>query len=161
MKQLHIVRHAKSSWDNPLSDIERPLAQRGITDANNVSLHLKAIIETPQALFVSPLQRTKQTAAIFVENLGWKNLPHHIEYDLYDFSGEQLITCIEELDDALDNVMIFGHNNAVTYFANQYTNNYFENIPTCGYLHIEFSISHWKDLRKGVLLQHIFPKSLR
>lgn len=40
MKEIHLIRHAKSSWDLPLPDHKRPLAQRGIMDAMNVGKSL-------------------------------------------------------------------------------------------------------------------------
>ena len=41
MKNLVLVRHAKSNWDMPLKDIDRPLDQRGLQDAHLVSSNIQ------------------------------------------------------------------------------------------------------------------------
>lgn len=160
MKEIHLVRHAKSDWAGLLPDISRPLCQRGIDDALLVSQTLKKDHFQTQAIFASPSIRTQKTAAIFINELNLNHLPFSTETDLYDFSGEMLIKTLQDLDQAYDNVLIFGHNHAVTYFVNTHTDDYFENIPTCGYVHLRFSVSRWKDLEKGVLLRKFFPKEL-
>ncbi|MDO5607423.1 MAG: histidine phosphatase family protein [Capnocytophaga sp.] len=161
MKQLHLVRHAKSSWDLPLDDRKRPLATRGINDAHLVCKALEPDWQVPEAIFVSPSVRTRETSAIFVNELKMQAVPFFIENDLYDFSGEYLIRTLEDVDDCYQNIMIFGHNEAVTYFTNRFSSTYVDNVPTCGYLFFQFDIDCWKDLRKGVLLRKIFPKELR
>lgn len=69
MKEIHLIRHAKSSWDLPLPDHKRPLAQRGIMDAMNVG---KSLIEKQlnvEAVYCSPSERTRQTAILFLMKL--------------------------------------------------------------------------------------------
>ncbi len=41
MKSVYLMRHAKSSWKNPLSDLERPLNGRGKKASKRVGRHLK------------------------------------------------------------------------------------------------------------------------
>lgn len=72
MKHLYLIRHAKSSWSNPLlDDFERPLNQRGKNDA---PLMAKILLEKqifPDFLLSSPAKRAKTTAEIFAEQLNF------------------------------------------------------------------------------------------
>lgn len=161
MKEIHLIRHAKSSWDLPLPDHKRPLAQRGIMDAMNVGKSLNEKQLNVEAVYCSPSERTRQTADIILNETALKRLPFHYVDDLYDFHGNGLLSVIKSLPDVYNSVMVFGHNHAITWFVNNYTSHYFDNVPTCGYLNISFPISSWNELQKGVLLNHLFPKDLR
>jgi phosphohistidine phosphatase len=62
MKKLIIVRHAKSSWDNPdLDDFDRPLNKRGLKDAPRMGKRLKEKHITPDILLSSPAERALAT----------------------------------------------------------------------------------------------------
>ncbi|MFM7854987.1 MAG: SixA phosphatase family protein, partial [Flammeovirgaceae bacterium] len=66
MKKLYIIRHAKSSWDEPdLADFERPLSDRGKRDAPRMAKRLKEKRLTPDAVLTSPARRAKNTCHIF------------------------------------------------------------------------------------------------
>jgi phosphohistidine phosphatase len=41
MKNLILIRHAKSSWDSLCQDINRTLTQRGIDDAHLIAIDFK------------------------------------------------------------------------------------------------------------------------
>ena len=69
MKTLIFVRHGKSSWEFNVSDENRPLKSRGITDANTVSKHLKTKEIAIDFLYSSPANRAFSTCKIFVKNL--------------------------------------------------------------------------------------------
>ena len=57
--------------------------------------------------------------------------------------------------------MIFGHNFAITDFVNTFGNIYIENVPTCGFIVLEFNISSWQKLSKGNTTYKVFPKDLK
>ena len=61
MKTLYLLRHAKSSWDNPaLSDRDRPLNARGERDARLMGDALGKRL-SPMRLHVSPAERAQKT----------------------------------------------------------------------------------------------------
>ena len=161
MKNLYLVRHAKSSWEYDLSDHERPLNKRGYKDANLVSNHLKSSIELPDLVISSDAVRAKTTATIFVENLGISKDIFKLDHSLYDFSGSQLKEVIQNCDDSINTLMVFGHNHAMTYFVNMFGNMHIGNVATSGFAHIQFDIDSWKDLKKGITIQKVFPKQLK
>ncbi|MBT8257528.1 MAG: histidine phosphatase family protein, partial [Bacteroidia bacterium] len=65
------------------------------------------------------------------------------------------------LDDALDSVMIFGHNHAFTSLSNSLGDRYIDNLPTSGLVKIELAIDNWGDLKKGKTVLSIFPRDLK
>jgi len=80
---------------------------------------------------------------------------------LYDFSGDEVLQFVKELDNDVNTVMIFGHNHAFTFIANSLGNTYIENVPTSGLVQIEFDVKDWNSIEKGEIKQTIFPKQLR
>ncbi len=161
MKNLYLVRHAKSSWEYDLSDHERPLNKRGLKDANLVSNHLKNNLDLPDLVISSDAVRAKTTATIFVDNLGISKDIFQLDNSLYDFGGSDLTEVIKGCDDSVDTLMVFGHNHAMTYFVNTYGNKPIGNVATSGFTHIELNIDSWKDLKKGITIQTLFPKQLK
>ena len=70
MKQLTLVRHAKSSWSNPhLKDFDRPLNERGLRDAPVMANHLKQLAIVPDSIISSAAHRAESTARIMADVL--------------------------------------------------------------------------------------------
>ena len=84
-----------------------------------------------------------------------------LNHDLYDFSGYNLINVIKACDEAINNLMIFGHNHAITAFVNTYGDVYIDNVPTSGVVILEFDIKQWRDLKPGKTVSTLFPKDLK
>jgi len=160
MRKITLVRHAKSSWEYNLTDHERPLNQRGINDAHIVSKAIYNKIK-PDLILSSDAVRAKTTAQIFVSNLKIDSENIHLNNVLYDFSGNDLMRVIKNCDNSVGELMIFGHNNAITNFVNAFGSVYIDNVPTSGVTIIEFEIENWKDLKKGKTLETIFPRDLK
>lgn len=161
MKRLILIRHAKSSWEHDVIDHDRPLSQRGINDATIIAKDLKKESLNPDALLVSDAVRTKMTAEIIVSQLSINKDLVRFSHDLYDFSGHNLVQIIKSCNKDFNELMVFGHNHAVTAFVNNYGSKYIENVPTCGVVIIDFDIDNWNDLKKGKTLKTIFPKDFR
>ena len=161
MKKLILVRHAKSSWEYDVIDHERPLNERGVSDANMVSKALKTNHLNIDLILCSNSARTTSTANIFVNNLNLNTIPIVFEYDLYDFAGSNLVQVIKDCKSDVTNLMVFGHNHAITAFVNTYGDKFIDNVPTCGVTIIEFNITNWHDLNKGKTINTLFPRDLR
>ncbi|WP_194767427.1 SixA phosphatase family protein [Tamlana sp. I1] len=161
MKNLKLVRHAKSSWEFDVIDHERPLNERGFSDAHLVSNHLIGSKLEIDKLASSDAIRAKSTAEIFIENLQINSNLVSFNYDLYDFAGYNLIDFIKSCDDIVNNLMIFGHNHAITDFVNTYGDLFIDNVPTCGFVEIEFNTNQWNKIEKGRTIRTVFPKELK
>lgn len=161
MKRIYLVRHAKSSWEYNVSDHDRPLKNRGDNDAEMMAKFLADKFDLPEKIISSTANRAKSTAKYFKNYWKIKDDQFSLNRALYDFSGGDLIRTIKECDDSVKSLMIFGHNFAITDFVNTFGNLYIDNVPTCGFVVIDFEIDSWKNLTKGQTVYKLFPKEIR
>jgi len=161
MKKIVLIRHGKSSWKEPVNDIDRPLKKRGKLDAAMVAEEFKKFDFTPDLVVSSPAKRAVDICRIFIKKMDISTDILQINPIIYDFSGGKTSDFISSLDDSCQNVMLFGHNHAFTALANLYGNKIIENLPTSGLVVISFNIESWKDVEVGITELIIFPKQLR
>jgi len=114
MKTIYLARHAKSSWDsNAASDFDRPLNDRGETDASRVGMELKKRNWIPEKIIASPAIRAKQTCKLFCQGI---NFPaEHVEWnrDIYSAYMVTLLHMLAALEEKTSSVMLIGHNPAM------------------------------------------------
>jgi phosphohistidine phosphatase len=147
MKTLIIVRHAKSSWDNPsLSDHERPLNKRGLRDAPVMGARLAEWGPPVDRVISSSAARALATAEFVTQEMGlpWDEI--QIEDALYHASEDDMLEIIQEQDDYIDGLMIFGHNPGMTYLVNDLSDLYLDNLPTCGVVILQFDVDSWSEV---------------
>ncbi|MEY8848929.1 histidine phosphatase family protein [Psychroserpens sp. XS_ASV72] len=161
MKELVLIRHAKSSWEYDVSDVKRPLKKRGLNDAALVSKAFKNAAFYPEKIFSSPARRAFDTCKIFMNTLDIDMSRVEIEEELYDFGGQSVINFLKQLNDGYEKVMIFGHNHAFTSICNIFGDKFIDNLPTSGLVLINFDVSTWKDIEKGKTILTIFPRDLK
>lgn len=161
MKNLILIRHAKSSWDYNVSDDKRPLADRGIADAHLVSSEFKSKLFISDKVFSSPANRAISTCKIFLENLKISDNLLEISSQLYDFSGEKVLEFIKNIDKQHNCVILFGHNFAFTSLTNRLGSEFIDNLPTCGLVWLQFETDSWSDINKGTTKLIIRPKDLK
>jgi phosphohistidine phosphatase len=143
-KELLLVRHAKSSWDDPyLDDHDRPLNERGLRNAPEMGKRLQGSIVRLDLWISSTALRAITTAEILAEQVGFP--PDQIQRtkDLYHASATELQEFIAGLDDAIDSVALFGHNPGMTSLVANLYGLTIENIPTCGVVHLQFNENTW------------------
>ena len=162
MKTLLIVRHAKSSWDNAsLSDIDRPLNDRGKRDAPAMAGRLiKAGVKID--LFVSsPAKRARHTAEYFLHEFDRKDKELVIQQQLYHAQTQDFRDVVAGLDDKYDSVALFSHNPGITAFANALANVRLDNMPTCSVFAVTGEANSWKDfLNAGITFWFFdYPRS--
>ncbi len=160
MKTIYFIRHAKSSWDAPISDIDRPLNKRGYNDAHHIGEELKAKKINLDAIYSSIANRARITAGIISFKLGFKEQDIMDSEDLYDFEGKKVINFIKQLPNEQKNVLIFGHNPAFTNIVNTFGSITFDNLPTCSLVAIQFRIERWGELSSGETSFYILPRLL-
>ncbi len=144
-RTLVIIRHAKSSWANPLqSDFERPLNDRGKAEAPEMGRLLKKHGIIPDLIISSTAKRTKQTA---------KKLANELDYDFDHIKWEEkLYHCIPsvfeeviyEVADNIKTAFIIAHNPGITEFVNNLSPDFsIDNMPTCGVAGVHFNSENW------------------
>ena len=163
MKTLHLLRHAKSSWDHPgLPDKERPLNERGVRACALVG---PAILKSGYdfaAVYCSAGRRARETIELISEAVTETSITWAVEEALYTFSAGDLLEWCHEIDDSLDEVMIVGHNPALTELCTRLSGRYADHIPTCAYVKIENPVDSWRELgdSKGTITEFITPKAI-
>lgn len=161
MKLLTLVRHAKSSWDNPdLEDFERPLNERGRRDAPMMAERVRGQLPRPDRLVSSPALRAITTARRFAEALGLDANDILIQPKIYDATLETLLRLLRQLDDGDGHAMLFGHNPGFSELSHALARCNFNDLPTCAVVHLQLDIEHWgqADGRCGKLLAFLYPK---
>ena len=105
MRTLLLLRHAKSSWDDPgLADEARPLAERGRRAADRLGAHLRERGLVPDRVLCSPAERTRQTAARALDQ------PVELRPELYPGEPAALLAALSGLGDEVSCAMLIGHN---------------------------------------------------
>lgn len=161
MKELYIIRHAKSSWDNPsLSDFDRPLNSRGERDAPLMGKVLADQKIIPDLIYSSTANRALTTAKTIADKLGVSN-EIVLRKDFYHASESQLLQQINSFDNKANRVFMFGHNPGFTYLAENLTTETFGSIPTCGVVGIRFPFDSWDfvSAETGDVIMYDYPKN--
>lgn len=164
MKQLTIVRHAKSSWNNfELSDHDRPLKDVGVKKTNKIINYLKDQSYKPDLIISSTAVRASQTAIQIAVGLGYDKSKIRYEKSIYHAGIDDIFTEVFSVDNKIDSVMVVGHNPTLTDFVNEYLNPEIDNLPTTGTVSIEFDTERWENIvdAKFKVKFVVFPKMLR
>lgn len=116
MKTLHLLRHAKSTRDAAgLDDHERPLSPRGIEDGMAVAEHCAKTGIAPALILCSSAVRTRSTLAVLLPYLPVTQIL--VERGLYLADAETLLARVRAVDDAVESVLVIGHNDGIHDFA--------------------------------------------
>ncbi len=108
-RKLFVLRHAKSSWDDPsLDDHERPLAPRGRLAVKVLAKHVRARRIEPMQVLCSSALRARET----LDGIAPGGI-HLIEPELYDASGQDLLERLRRVPYEVDSVLVVGHCPAV------------------------------------------------
>ncbi len=161
IKNLILIRHAKSSWDSFVQDIERPLAQRGFEDITLVAKESIKFLPAKLMIFSSPAKRARETALIFATTILHPLDCIFFSADLYTFDENKLEKYIKSINNDYDTVILFGHNDAITNFVNKFGTIFIANVPTSGLIWLQFETDNWGKLAKGKTIKVMFPKNLK
>jgi len=161
-KRLILVRHAKSSWNQPeLSDFQRPLNERGRRDVPEMSQRFLETSLKIDRIISSPAERAITTAYGFAARLNINAEDILQKEELYHASAMALKRAIARTPNDIESLMVFGHNPVLTYLINDLSDFYLDNLPTCAICGIEFNIDAWSSVlkEKGRKFYYDFPKS--
>ena len=162
MKEIYVLRHAKSSWDNSnLSDFERPLADRGISDAKKMSKFLKDMNIKIDKVLCSNAIRAKETFYLTADGFNFEIDKATYSDKLYFGDTTTIIQDLKELDESLNNILIVGHNPTLHYLVEILTNESINRFTTCNLATISHN-GEWVSLnsQQCSLKSLIRPKEL-
>ena len=161
MKNLFLIRHSKSSWDVPVQDINRSISARGVKDAHLIASKSVALVPNSYIVWCSKAKRTTETAYIFSQYLSIPIETIYFSEDLYTFDEKKLHEIIKKCKNEHDNLILFGHNEAITNFVNKFGDLYIENVPTSGLVAMQFNTEDWQNLGKGKTIATLFPSHFK
>ena len=163
MKTLLVLRHAKSSWDDPArDDHDRPLNKRGWRDAPRIGELVREYKLMPDLVVCSDALRARSTAEAMAEAAHYAGrivLDEH----LYLASPEDMLSRLRRVPQNAATVMIVGHNPGLEELVEQLTGERLD-LPTAALAQIVLPIDRWRDLTaaiRGTLMGHWHPKELR
>lgn len=170
VRWLYLLRHAKSSWDDPeLADIDRPLAGRGRRDAEAMAAYLREQGIVPALVLCSPARRARQTLKPLKARLSGSRVV--IDEGLYAASADRLLRSVHEIDDAVPSALLIAHEPGIRQLAlllagsgeEQARSRVEEKFPTGALAALAVSAGHWSALAPGdaELRWFVRPKDLR
>lgn len=145
MKTLLIMRHGKSSWDNPgLADHDRPLNQRGKRDAPRMGRLLRHEGLVPDLILSSTARRALTTAEAVAETSGYDEMIE-VSQEFYPGDPDSYLTVLQLVGDDVERLLIIGHNPGLEEFLEGLTGRW-ERLPTAAIAQVSLPVGHWRDL---------------
>lgn len=168
MKTLTLLRHAKSTWDDPVArDFDRPLNRRGRRAAQTVGKEMRTLGLRFDQVIASPAMRVRETLEEVARGYGG---PLDPEFDqrIYLASPETLLDLVRGSDEGVTKLLIVGHNPGLEGLALLLTrggglrNDVAEKYPTATLAEISLPIERWSDVGEGAgeLVRFIRPRDL-
>jgi phosphohistidine phosphatase len=174
MKYLTVVRHAKSSWNQPgLADHDRPLNDRGRRAAPAVAQFLRQtyfggqggepLLPAPDRLLSSTALRAQTTAQLMRSVLQLPPESLRLEQALYLAPPQPLLEQVRLLSEEWRHVMFFGHNPGLHEFVELLLKRgEVPSFPTCAVAILALPGPLWAtmDWRQAQLVAYLTPKTL-
>lgn len=159
MKELFLIRHAKSSWaDSALRDHDR-----GLNDRGRRQLDLMRDVIQQAGAFDGPVFcSTAVRARLTLNGLLADAQPSSIEFDpaLYTFDCRDLMTWLAQR--AEDRLTLVGHNPALEDLGSSLLEPGPDHWPTCAFAQIELATTDWGQIdgARTRLIKFVTPKSV-
>lgn len=170
MKRLAILRHAKSSWDDPgLDDFNRPLNERGWKAARRLGRELEKRKMKFDLVLSSTSARTRETIDGVKRHYDF-SAPIKFEQDIYLASEASLLALVRSFDEAVKAPLIVGHNPGLEMLIADLTSDddqglrrrILGKLPTGALAILELKAKTWSEVCKsgGKIVELILPKEL-
>jgi len=162
-KDLALVRHAKSSWDNPeIADHDRPLNARGRRDAVLVGRYLRGAGLLPELVLCSSATRARQTLELLDLAPAAEVL---LEEGLYGADARLMLDRLRTIAREIGSVLLIGHNPGMEDLARMLVDDGLESeekFPTGAVAELSLPIQSWSELAPGVarLRTFVIPRTL-
>lgn len=117
-----LMRHAKAETPDGISDLDRPLARRGASDAADAGSWLAGRELYPDLVLCSPARRTRETWHAVASALAEEGLTApEVRYErtLYAGNADDLLDLIRTVSDEFTTVLVVGHNPTISDASNR------------------------------------------
>jgi len=146
MKTLLVLRHAKSSWNDPaLHDHERPLNKRGRRDAPRMGELVREYGLIPDVVLSSDAVRARLTAEAVAEAARYAG-EILLDPRLYLAWPDDILSLLQRVREKAETVMIVGHNPGLEKLVEQLTGEW-QDLPTAALAQIGLPLDQWRDLK--------------
>lgn len=170
LKTVLLLRHAKSSWDQPhLPDSLRPLAPRGSKAAPRVGAYMAEKGIFPERVLCSNARRAVETWKLVSQHLGGP-MEVEVREDIYHASPGSILSILRDLPDSEGSVLLVGHNPTFEILASLLAGDgeaearasLGRKFPTGALAVLDFPAQRWSDLseRSGYLRAFVRPRDL-
>lgn len=158
---LYLVRHADSRWSEEIQgDFNRILTEEGEQNAAVIAERLLEKNVKPDLILTSPAVRAKATAEILCKELGLdEDDVLDIHPRIYEATGRILQDIINLQLDDVEQLMLVGHNPAISRVVEHFTGHLLENIPPAGAVGVAFETDTWAEVghASGEFLWYDYP----
>ena len=149
MKQLLLLRHAKSSWESLAEDRNRSLTQGGVNRIKRMAKASSELFKSYEVVFSSPANRAMHTACVMMCEVQMPFEYFNLREQLYTFKVSELINFIKSLPDHYSKVICVGHNPAFTYAVSTLSTTNLDHLPTAALAQIQFEQNKWEHIKNG------------
>jgi len=159
-KNIILIRHAKSDWDNPLlSDHQRILNNRGKRDLPIMASVLIQSYPKIDYALSSDSARTQETINS-LKKYGYELPEIHFTKNLYLANIEQFESEISALHNSINSIVVCAHNPGISEFTMKLCKLDFLDMPTLATAWIETEIDSWQEIytARGILKKYDYPK---
>ena len=146
MKVITFLRHSKSSWENNIDDINRPLSEIGIEKIKKIANLSKDHFISSEIIFTSSANRALYTSVLLSRILSINLNKIKICDELYTFNYNKIFDFIETIDNNYSEIVLVGHNPAFTEISNYFSENKILNLPTARWFSLKFESDNWSDI---------------
>lgn len=163
MKTLLILRHGKSSWDDPMQrDSERPLLNKGRFRTQLIADYMAENQLIPDLIISSPAVRAYDTAVIIALSIGYKPEKIIQNGELYFVDSEKYSEAVFGVSKEVNTLLLVGHNPMITEFCNMFLSPMIDNLPTSGLCAVQLETDNWSQLHTCSFTNThlVFPKKL-
>lgn len=156
MLTLYLLRHAKSSWAQPLSrDIDRPLNDRGMRDAPRMGRFIASLGRKPDIILCSPAQRTRETMNLLLPELGAEGISIALPASLYEGDSQGYLDLVREHAGDAGCLLLIAHNPAIEDLADlligsgdrQARAAMRQKYPTAALAVLTFDVATWSEIK--------------
>lgn len=154
MRELILLRHAKSSWATAgLADHDRPLNKRGRAASDLIGRHCAESELLPDLVRSSDSARTRETVARWADAAGWSG-PIEWSPDLYHATPRQLMDAARTAPDAVGRLMLVAHNPGIEELASELAGREIV-MPTGTLVLFQSELDSWRDIDHAVFRERL------
>lgn len=146
MLRLLLLRHGKSSWDDPrLDDFDRPLSPRGLRNVPEMGRRLARRGLSPERIVSSTAVRALSTARAVGRELGYREDGIIEAPELYLAGPRAILAVVRQCPVSVRTLIVVGHNPGLTELANLFDQVRIDNMPTASVLCAESDAPGWSE----------------